>query len=62
MPHPPDDATAGRAEPPLWEQLADAAASRRAAESPNAERLQKVLAAAAAAAVGCARTSSPPGG
>jgi len=41
---PDDDAGRGAPEPPLWEQLADAAASRRAAESPNAERLQKVLA------------------
>lgn len=31
-------------EPPLWEQWADGNAARRAQESPNAERLQKVLA------------------
>jgi 23S rRNA pseudouridine2605 synthase len=31
-------------EPPLWEQWATDNAARRAAESPNAERLQKVLA------------------
>ena len=40
MPRPPDDVP----EPPLWEQLADAAAVRRAADAPGAERLQKVLA------------------
>jgi 23S rRNA pseudouridine2605 synthase len=40
MPRPPDDVP----EPPLWEQLADAAATRRAADPPGAERLQKVLA------------------
>jgi 23S rRNA pseudouridine2605 synthase len=33
------------AEPPLWEQWDAARAARRAAESPQAERLQKVLAA-----------------
>jgi len=46
MPRPPDDGDpAGRTpEPPLWEQLATSAAARRAAESPEAERLQKVLA------------------
>lgn len=40
-----DDVRPGDAEAPLWEQWASAAADRRAAESPNAERLQKVLAA-----------------
>lgn len=34
----------GEIEPPLWEQWATDAAARRATESPNAERLQKVLA------------------
>jgi 23S rRNA pseudouridine2605 synthase len=44
MPRPPDDDAARIPEPPLWEQLETAAAARRAAEGPNAERLQKVLA------------------
>lgn len=35
----------GPAEPPLWEQWESERAARRAAESPRAERLQKVLAA-----------------
>ncbi len=35
----------GPAEPPLWEQWETARAARRAGESPQAERLQKVLAA-----------------
>jgi len=43
MPHEPD-ADDRAPEPPLWEQLADVAAARRAADAPNAERLQKVLA------------------
>ncbi len=45
MPRPPDDADdAAGPEPPLWEQLETAAAARRAADAPGAERLQKVLA------------------
>jgi 23S rRNA pseudouridine2605 synthase len=45
MPRPPDGADdAQPPEPPLWEQLEAAAAARRAADAPGAERLQKVLA------------------
>lgn len=40
----PDRGRPRAVEPPLWEQWATSAADRRAAESPNAERLQKVLA------------------